>query len=140
MEGCEITPDQPSDNTETKTLGETLEELCAFYLMIGVPYEEFWYGDYTRLKFYVKAFTLEKERKLEALNEGSYLQGLYNYNAFSSVMGAFGWGLGGKKGKQPDGYLEAPIPLTEREKEADKERKKQKTIQWFMKGQKKGGK
>ena len=55
-------------------------------------------------------------------------------------MGAFGWGLGGKKGKQPDGYLEAPIPLTEREKEADKERKKQKTIQWFMKGQKKGGK
>ena len=141
MEGCEVIPPQSSAETDEpqKTLAETLEELCAFYLMIGVDYDEFWHGDYTRLKFYVRAYQLRQERGLEKANETAYLEGLYNYNAFSSVMSAFGWGLGGKKGKQPDGYLEAPIPLTEREKKADDDRKREKTIKWFMAGQK-GGK
>ena len=136
MEDCEVIPARSSADQKQLSIGEYLEELCAYYLMIGVPYDEFWHGDYTRLKFYVRAHQLKMERAVEQANETAYLEGLYNYNAFSAVMGAFGWGLGGKKGKRPEGYLEAPIPLTDREKEADQKRKQEKTIKWFLKGQK----
>ena len=104
-------------------------------MSIGVPYDEYWYGDYTRLKFYYKAWEMKSTREVEMNNQSAYLAGLYNYNAFSAVMAAFGWALGGKKGHKPDGYMQHPIAITENEKKAEKERNARKTIEWFMKGQ-----
>lgn len=128
--------ESPSENKEHKTFGEILDELCAFYMSIGVSYDEFWFGDYSRLKYYLEAWKMKQEREFEDANEKLYLAGLYNYTAFSSVIGMFAWGLGGKKGGKPEGYLEYPIALTENEKKAEKERNKQKTLDFFIKGQK----
>lgn len=129
-------PEASSENIQTKKIGEVFDELCAFYMSIGVSYDEFWFGDYTRLKYYVKAWELKQERDSEEANFRLYLAGLYNFNAFSSVIGTFAWGLGGKRGSKPEGYLEAPIAFTENEKRAEKERNTKKTLDFFMKGQK----
>lgn len=136
MEDGELSVVAPPSDKHKKTYGEILDELCVFYMSIGVTYEEFWYGDYTKLKYILKAYEMRQERELEKLNESCYLAGLYNYNAFSSVIYTFGWALGGKKGSKPPGYLTAPIPFTENEKNREKERNVQHTIKWFMEGQK----
>lgn len=144
MEGAEVkafgspSETETDNNTKLKTFSEILDEYCAYYMSIGVTYDEFWFGDYTRLKFYVSAFKIKQEREFEQWNERLYLAGLYNYNAFDSVIGVFGWALGGKKGSRPEGYIEHPIAFTEAEKRAEKERNKIKTLQWFKKGQKGG--
>lgn len=98
--------------------GDWLDECCAYYMTIGVPVKEFWFGDYTMLKYYIKAHEIKAEER----NQELYMQGLYNYSAFKAVIEAFSWGLGGRKGKKPDTYLKEPIritPLSEKEKQAE---------------------
>ena len=103
------------------TFDQYCDELCSYYMAIGVPEKEYWHGDPTHLKYYVKAHELKNEQK----NEELWLQGLYIYNAISVVMhNAFS-----KKGTQPEKYLEKPIRLTpipekETKKNAEKERQK----------------
>ena len=111
---------------------ELLEELCGFYISIGMTYTEFWHGDVRQLKFYRDAW----ERKREYLNQELWLQGLYNYRAHKAVMEAFAYGLGGGKGKRPDGYVEKPVPVTERERAAELKRRQEYTLRWVEQGQK----
>lgn len=103
-------------------------------MSIGVPYEEFWHGDYCKLKFYLRAWEYKQEQE----NQRLWLQGLYNYKAFDAGLEEFSYGMNGKKGKQPKGYLEYPIAITEREKEAERQRKIKHTQEWFAKGQNNG--
>lgn len=112
-----------------------LDEYCAFYMTIGVPCEMFWYGDYTLLKHYVRAYEMKRERELEDRNFDAYLAGYYNNIALSSVIGTYMWWKAGKKGKPPEPYISKPVPISEREKKADLEERKRKTIAWFKKGQ-----
>lgn len=82
-------------------------------LAIGVPYDTFWHLTPVKLQSFVKADELKKKREDEKL----WLQGLYNYNAFGTVIQQ---ALGNKNSK----YLDKPIlqtyeeenkPLTEEE-------------------------
>lgn len=103
------------------------DELCAYYMAIGCPCEEYWRGDPTRLQHYAKAHELRNEQR----NQEMWLQGLYDYRAFEAVISAFSWGLGGKKGTKPDGYIDKPIritPLTEQEEAERAEKARQKII------------
>ena len=122
MEDSEVVEDLPSESDrEVMTLGERLDRLCTFYMSVGVPYEEYWYGDYTKLKYYLRLF--EQKRKLE--NEQAWINGLYVYAAVGAVIGnAFR-----KKGAKGVDYLERPLqlyPKTEEEQryEAEMERRK----------------
>lgn len=90
--------------------------------------DEFWHGDPNLCKSYRLADEYRKEQR----NYELWLQGLYNYRALSASLDAFGKGLSGKKGGKSLEYLEYPIAITRREKEAELERKKQRTIKWFM--------
>ena len=69
---------------------------------------------------------------MESRNYELWLQGLYNFRAVSAALAMAFWN---RKGKKPEGYLENPIPITEREKEADKQRRIEKTLEFFRKGQ-----
>ena len=53
---------------------EQLDQLCIYYMSLGVPYDEFWYGDYCALKYYEEAYL--KKRKIH--NEEFWMQGMYN--------------------------------------------------------------
>lgn len=96
--------------------------------------EEYWHGDPHLVTFYRESYELRRE----IYNQDLWLQGLYNYKAFNAVIEAFSYGMGGKKGQRPKGYLQYPIAITEREKEAEKQRKIKHTMEFVAKGQMNG--
>ena len=102
-------------------MGEYLDELCGYFVAIGVPIEEFWHGDYTMLKHYERAH----DYRVEEQNQQMWLQGLYIHNA---VLVAIDRGVnGGKKSK----YLEKPIdffPKTEYQKRLEEIEQRNKLI------------
>lgn len=109
---------------EPLTLAEQLDEWCAYYMSIGVPYDEFWYGDACKLKYYVEAYRLKKKMA----NEKLWLQGMYNYEAFSVTLAN---GFKDKKSSKVYKYAEKPyqvVPLTEREQAIEDEKKKKNLI------------
>lgn len=119
MEGEQI-----SSSSVKKSLEEQLDDLCIYYMGIGVPYEEFWYGDYCKLKYYEKVFL--QKRKLE--NENAWINGMYEYSAVSTAL-SNGFR---KKGTQAIDYLKEPLdlfPKTEQEIEMEKQLAREKVIQ-----------
>ena len=78
MEGEQVA-DSPSEKI---TLGQELVSLCKYYMAMGVSWDEFWYGDYCRLKFYEENYYRQKELK----NQELWLGGFYNYMAVSSAL------------------------------------------------------
>lgn len=120
MEGDEVTqPGQPSEKViESDTpFSDMLDQLCPYFMAMGVSYDEFWNGDYTQLKYVQSAYLIETERR----NEQAWLQGMYVYEAVGvALSNAFK-----KKGTPPEKYPEKPFrltPLTEIEKEAENKR------------------
>lgn len=110
-------------STESTTLEERLDALCIYYMSMGVPYEEFWYGDYTKLKYYEEAYL--KKRKIQ--NENAWMQGIYFYSGVATALtNAFR-----DKGRSAEPYLEKPIdffPKTAMEQKAEEEQLKRKII------------
>ena len=100
-----------------------------YYLSLGCSYKEFW-----EESGYIAAAYLEAEiYRHEQTNYDSWLQGLYFSSAVNSALAMAFWN---RKGKKPDGYLQYPIAFTEREIAAEKERKRQEALKFFMEGQK----
>lgn len=93
--------------------------------------EEYWERD----PYLVKCFRDAHIIKIEQKNQELWMQGLYIYNAFSTVLAnAFS-----KKGKRPEKYLEKPIritPLSKEEKRIEAEREKKKIIKELSKWEK----
>ena len=64
------------------SFSEQLENLCEYYMSIGVPYDEFWFGDYCKLKFYEKRyFNQQRQRNYEM-----WQMGMYVCRAFETVL------------------------------------------------------
>lgn len=82
------------------------------------------------------AFRKAHELKREERNQELWMQGWYNYHAFGAVMEEFSYGMNGKKGARPKGYIKQPISITENEKEQEKQRRIKHTLEWVAKGQK----
>jgi len=105
------------------TFGEYADEMCSYYMSIGVPEKEYWYGDPTHLKYYIRAHEINNEQK----SYDMWLQGLYIHNAVGVVLhNSFA-----KKGTTPEKYMEKPIrvtPLSDAEKKRNAEIERQKII------------
>ena len=56
---------------------EAFEELCPFYLSIGMSYEQYWYGVPYLVEVYMKSHKLNIQRR----NEELWWQGVYIKNA-----------------------------------------------------------
>lgn len=126
MERGASVEDDSSAPTETRTLEEQLDELCFYYMSIGVPYEEFWYGDYCKLKYYEEVYM--RQRKIR--NEEMWMMGVYNFAAHQTVIGNAFRG----KGHKAQEYMTKPIsffPKTEAELKAEAEEQKRKTIEYL---------
>ena len=105
---------------------ESLDKLCAYAMSIGMSYDEYWYGDPERLKFYIKADELRLKRK----NQEMWLQGLYTHIAVADlvpVINPF------SKEHKARPYLKEPIPITEKEKAEYEERRIQKFVNYLDK-------
>lgn len=130
MEGGEegvTPPEPPSSETEELWIADWLDELCPYYMFLGVSCDDFWFGDYTKLNYYVQAYDLRKEAKSQEM----WLQGLYFFNAISVALSNMHFD--GKRHKM-NKYMENPIrilPLTKTEKELKAEAERQKVIDFF---------
>lgn len=113
--------------SELTNVSDYLDSMCGYYMLIGVSYDEFWYGDYTRLKFYTEAHNLRRQKQSEEM----WLQGLYFFHAISTALSNLN--LDGKR-RKPNKYIEEPlrlIPMTEAEKRIKAEKDKQAVIDFF---------
>ena len=84
------------------TFSEYADEMCAYYMSIGVSYDEYWHGNYAALEFRHRAFELQRERA----NYNAWLQGAYVYDAVcmtSPILHAFA-----KAGTKPAPYHKEP--------------------------------
>lgn len=128
MEGNEVDllPNLPSEEEEKQKsdtpISDMLDKLCPYYMMIGVSYDEFWNGDYTRLKYYVEKHKLEIEKR----NQELWLQGLYNFDALTTAIS----NALAKSASQRKKYPEKPYRITEQSEE-EKQAEKQKMVDDF---------
>ena len=104
---------------ESISLTKIFEELCPIYMGYGMSYDEYWYGDVYRAKFYREAYEIQMKHK----DEEFWIQGMYIYDALcrvSPVLHAFS-----KSGTKPlpypkEPYLAKSIDGSETEEEKQK--------------------
>lgn len=101
-----------------------------YYLSLGCSYNEFWFESAHIAAAYREAEIYRREQE----NYNAWLHGLYVNCAVGSALAMAFWN---RKGKKPEGYIEHPIPFTEREKEADKQRRIEATMKFIQAGQQK---
>jgi len=87
-------------------------------MSIGMPYDQYWYGDVWMVEAFREADRLRQDR----VNSEAWLQGMYYYNAVSCALG--NWSR--KEGSPPMNYPEKPYSIfpqkeNQKEKEAREE-------------------
>lgn len=98
------------------------EQMCAYYMFLGMSYHDYWNGDNDLPKYYRQKDELYKQRK----NSDLWLQGLYFYESLlcaSPVLNPL------SKNKKPMPYRDMPIPITKSESRQQEEIKKQKQLE-----------
>ena len=92
---------------------ELFTEDCAYYLSIGMTWEQYWYGDV----WMAGVFREADKRRTERVNAEAHLMGMYIYEALcdvSPVLHAFA-----KKGTRPKPYRTEPYGMSGSSKEKD---------------------
>ena len=121
----------PGKVEEERTFGDYLDELCAYYRAIGMPWDVFMYGERAAFDDYVLAY----EYKRVQTNNNLHLQGYYDYMAVSCALSsAFA-----EKGKKGTAYPTYPVAITETERKAEKERKIMHTLEVVRNRKRTGG-
>lgn len=121
----------PGKVEEERTFGDYLDELCAYYMAIGMPWDDFMYGERAAFDDYVLAY----EYKRVQTNNNLHLQGYYDYMAVSCALSsAFA-----EKGKKGTAYPTYPVAITETERKAEKERKIMHTLEVVRNRKRTGG-
>lgn len=89
-----------TDKKEVVLLGKIFEKNCPLYMSYGMTYDEYWYDDCFKAKYYRETYKL----KLRQQDEFMWEQGMYIYEAIiqcSPILHPFS--------KEPK-----PLPYTER--------------------------
>ena len=102
--------------------GDKFEELCPYYMSLGMSYHDYWDGDNCMTKYYREADELRKERR----NSEMWLQAAYIYEALLDASPVFN--PLSKKNK-PFPYRSEPIPITAAGSKQSEERKKKKQLE-----------
>ena len=85
---------------------EQFEQVCPFYISIGMSYDEFWNGSADRAVYYRKAYLMQQRRN----NDLAWLNGRYVFDAIMAAAPAFKPSAG--KNGDPPKYLKEPYPFT----------------------------
>lgn len=98
---------------------EVFDELCPYYLSIGMSYDLYWQGDVCAVRHFRKADKLRQKRR----NTELWLQGLYVYEAIGDmtpVLRPFA-----KNGTKPVEYPSEPYALNKEDIEAKRKRERE---------------
>lgn len=107
QEGC-------SDGQSSFSFTRVIDDNLPYYLLYGMTYEQYMFGDVELAVYYRKKYELEEQR----YNYHAWLQGMYVYEAVadvSPILHAFA-----KKGTEIIPYAKEPYPITEKQR-AEKE-------------------
>ena len=99
-------------------------------MSMGMPYNDYWYGKPEIVKYY-RDLHIYRQREF---NENAWLQGAYNYNAFSAALENVMYSFS-KKGSKPKGYIQKAFDLgisTEYEKDELERREREKAIKSLL--------
>lgn len=102
------------------------EELCPYYMSMGMSYHDFWYG----VPYLVKAYYKCHELKMKQKNQEMWWQGVYFMKALECTVGS----MFAKKGSKRPEYPKQPFdlfPKDDKEKEREAEKERQKAIASF---------
>ena len=100
-----------------QSFSNVFEQLCPYYMSIGMSYDEFWNGDVSAARAYREADELREKRR----NFELWLQGSYFYEALCDASPLFRFSM--KKGSiKPEPYVKEPYPITAAEVRERKER------------------
>ena len=106
MGDCVTAQSQEADGEEEPfSFSKLFHDVEAYYISIGMTYDQFWYGD-------VWLGDAEELRERRA-NAEAWRNGFYMASALSSTVG----NMFRKKGSKPIKYMDRPIPLTQKEKD-----------------------
>ena len=109
-----------------KSYADIFEQLCPYYMSIGMSYDDFWNGDVAMVKAYRVAYELKEKRR----NQELWLQGMYFYEALCDASPLFRFSM--KKGMiKPEPYVKEPYPITAaevREREAREAKQREERI------------
>lgn len=122
--GAELVTDESAPH-KRKSFREICDELCPYYMSLGMTYDEFWHGNTDMLRQFRKKFKYERDRQNQLL----WLQGYYNYVALCKASPIFN--SLAPEGTKAEPYLEEPIPLTQKQIEEYEEREKRKRFEKF---------
>lgn len=103
------------EQSAPKSYDKLFDEMCPYYMSMGMSLAEYWDGDPIYVKFYREAHELKKEEK----NRELWLQGMYFYDALVDVaplIKAFA------KNPKLTPYPSEPYALTKKEKEEKEKR------------------
>lgn len=107
-----------NSRVESISLSKIFEECCPIYMGYGMTYDEYWYGDPWRAKFYRETYEIQMKRKDEEL----WIQGMYIYEALcdvSPILHAFS-----KSGTKPLPYSDKPYHVKNESAMSPEEKKK----------------
>lgn len=120
----EVDPSPSFLSQKYLTLAEKLDNDCAYYIAIGMPYQEYWEGDPEAVKYYRKA----QEIRVKEENAKAWWQGAYFYEALVNVAPALMFGSKSKPKPYPNQpheiTLTADDKLTAEKKELIKQKSK----------------
>lgn len=102
--------------------GDKFEELCSYYMSLGMSYHDYWDGDNCMTKYYREAEEIKKERR----NSELWLQAAYIYEALLDASPVFN--PLSKKNK-PFPFRSEPIPITSSGSKKSEERKKKQMLE-----------
>lgn len=98
-----------TSSTSRFSFSESFETACPQFMAMGMTYDEFWYGEPDRVKYYREAEEIRRKER----DYNLWLQGRYVYDALcaaSPILHAFA-----KNGTQAEPYKEEPYPRTMKE-------------------------
>ena len=105
------------------TYTEAFDQICPMYILYGMTYEQFWYGDPWMVKAYKDAHILKRRMR----NEELWISGAYEYNAVGAVISS-------SFGKKPVKYVQKPFDIFEKtafEKKHERQEKIKNVIEYL---------
>lgn len=115
-----------SEDTAPNRYTEVFEKMCAYYLSIGMSYEQYWDGEADLCRYYREAHN----RILREQNAMAWRQGAYVYQALLCAYPLYN-ALSKKKEAYP--YPEEVIPIDNRQAEEIREDKNRRQMEENMK-------
>lgn len=95
------------------------EEVCPYYMSIGVTYDQFWNGDFEICQYARKAEKMRRDR----INQESWINGIYMFRALLDAAPAF-HDFGDGKTLELSYSVTEPFPLTAKDADVQEENRK----------------